>query len=477
MDRRFSSGIYARSGLYAGQGLGQGLGLGNRRESTFGNGLGGSGNGSFRYNSRKTLGPSQLGVPYIPSLKRCVASMEASTRLLKSTVERLDEVTTGYPRLKTITSHTKKYELVSEQDIASAQVEVAREVEPQLFSLTEKAVDMITYLEEEEQTLIDQVQAETNIQKERLQRQKAARSGLSNIKRLQSLTRRKDELSRSASELDEVLDQKKQEFRLLLEKANVDESRSNQAGSSKRARRSMSHESRELHQRLEERKKELAKRKQEFSAMQLKLQEKKESVRRLRSKSDVLNNSTASDQDNFNPTIPWGMYSDHQAFFEGAMKTGLALDARDSSVYEETFARIIAPYLRELDSRQGKTDKQLNRLTRDKSKKLSQIRNLCKQLFPEENIGQTMVRVLELLVESTDSELYYKDLVQNEFPTEEERRHNLSRVIGILKQVGVIEVVLETQEGQDNEDEQEGESGLTEEQLIIRIKFEDNAMV
>lgn len=47
-------------------------------------------------------------------------------------------------------------------------------------------------------------------------------------------------------------------------------------------------------------------------------------------------------------------------------------------------------------------------MTREKSRKLWQMRNLCKQLFPEDSIGITMVRVLEMLVESPDSELAYK---------------------------------------------------------------------
>jgi hypothetical protein len=36
------------------------------------------------------------------------------------------------------------------------------------------------------------------------------------------------------------------------------------------------------------------------------------------------------------------------------------------------------------------------------------MRNLCKQLFPEDSIGITMVRILEMLVENPDSELAYK---------------------------------------------------------------------
>jgi len=47
----------------------------------------------------------------------------------------------------------------------------------------------------------------------------------------------------------------------------------------------------------------------------------------------------------------------------------------------------------------------------DKTKRLAQLRNLCKQLFPEDNIGLTISRLMELLVESNHNEVYYKDVV------------------------------------------------------------------
>ncbi|KAF9983752.1 hypothetical protein BGZ65_001466 [Modicella reniformis] len=477
MDRRFSSAPFAaRGGAYTGQGFG--FGFGSAQESTYADGVASTPSIRYLNSSRKTLLPSNLG---LPSLRRCVASLETSTRLLKSVVTRLDEATSGYPRLKTITSHTKNFELVSEQDIASAQMEVARKVEPRLFELTMKASDMITDLEEEEIKLTELVRIESDKQKQRLQRQKAARSGLSNIKKLQSLTSRKEELSKSATELDEVIEEKRREFHALLEKANnnnSNNSRSSQFGSAnKRLRKNTNHESKELHQKEEDRKKEVARRNQELTRIRQKIEDKRESIRQLRSKPESFNiPNNPGGQDGFNPTVPWAMYSDHHNSLGQVLQTDLWVDSRDTRIYEDAFARVTASYLRELDSRQTKTDKELNELTRDKSMKLSQMRNLCKQLFPEENIGQTMVRVLELLVESPMSEIYYKELTQDEFPAEEERRHNLGRVVAILKQVGVVELVLETQEETNDEDEHGGEEPRrTEDQLILRIKFEDSS--
>ncbi|KAF9169750.1 hypothetical protein BGX20_009882 [Mortierella sp. AD010] len=352
---------------------------------------------------------------------------------------------------------TKQFELVSEQDIANAQAEVARDVEPQLLALTEKVVHEIYGLENKEYQLIGRVHAEEEKEKVRVERQKAARSGLSNIKKLQSLTRRKEELSRSASELEEVLDQKRQEFSDLIDRIKLAESKSGvQSGPSKRLRRNPTNESRELSLKEEERKREIARRDQELESIQQRIEEKRKSVNELRSKVE-LQSRNPSGQNGFNPIALWRMYSDHYKFLEKALQTQLQVDGRDRDAYEEAFARFATSYLRELDSRQAKTDKELSTLTRDKTRKLSQMRNLCKQLFPGDNVGQTMAKLIEIL---------------NEFPLDEERRHNLGRVVGILKQVDVMELVLETREAANGE---EGEPGQAEEELILRIKFDETS--
>ncbi|KAF8929802.1 Spc19-domain-containing protein [Dissophora ornata] len=457
--RRYSNGVYGTTASNSGQGYGYGSG------QAYSNG------GPHAYsNSRKTLGPSYSGLPYLPSLQRCVTTLEMSTQLLKSAVAELDEATSGYPRLKTITSNTKQFELVSEQDIADAQVGVAKDVEPQLFNLTEKAVQIVMDLEGEEYQLIEKVHQETEKQKLRVQRQKAAKSGISNIKTLQSLTRRKEELSRSASELDEVTEQMRKEFSKLVERVNSQETRSG----SKRLKRNPNNEIRELNFREEDRRKEITRQSQELEAIQQKIEDKRRSIRELRSKAESQNSSSSSGQGAFNPTLSWTMYTRHHNFLEGALRAEISVDSRDKGAYEDAFERVVATYLRELESRQAKTDKELNKLTIDKTRKLSQMRTLCKQLFPGDSIGQTMVRVLELLVESPTSEIYHTDLVQSDFPPDQERRHNLSRVVTILKQVGIIELVLETREDHSNEDDQEGDPGRSEEQLVLRIKFEDS---
>ncbi|KAF9966703.1 hypothetical protein BGZ73_000889, partial [Actinomortierella ambigua] len=53
-----------------------------------------------------------------------------------------------------------------------------------------------------------------------------------------------------------------------------------------------------------------------------------------------------------------------------------------------------------------------------------------------------------------------------QFPPSEEKRHNFSKVIDILKSLGVIEVMHEVREIDDVEASQE---------LVVRIKFDDDS--
>ncbi|GJJ72984.1 DASH complex subunit SPC19 [Entomortierella parvispora] len=425
---------------------------------------------SYGYRSqRRTLaGGSQpyTSNSFLPSLKRCVSTLEMSTQLLRSSVSTLDEASSGYPRLKTITTHKKRFELVSEQDITVAHAEVAKDVEPKLHGLVEQAVQMVLALEGREHELLELVNAETEKEKLRAQRQSAARSGLSNIKRLQTLTKRKEDLSKRATDLDGVMEQKQKEFGELMRRSQGSQS-SGPESPSKRIKKNP--ETRDLNRKKEAKKAEISRRSQELDAMQKKIEEQSRALRELRSKASQ--QSSQSDADGFAPNALWLTYSAHLHVLNEALEKPLEADIRDKATFEDAFRRILTAYLQELTANQEKTDKELDRLMMDKSKKLAQLRSLCKQLFPEDNIGLTMSRLMELLVESHHNEVYYKDVLMDEFPVEEDKRHNLSRVLPILTNIGVLELVQETIELDPNQEES---PNVPRDQLVLKIRFEDS---
>ncbi|KAG0338124.1 hypothetical protein BG000_004526 [Podila horticola] len=423
----------------------------------------------------------------LSALQRCVATLQQSDKTLKSTVSILDESTKGLPRLKTITSHTKQHDLVSEHDIATARAAVAKDAAPQLHTLLERAQDIVLEMEAQEQVLLARLQ-QAKEEQERLQQQQTTTTRnnkkgghASDAKRLESLMKRKDELSLTALEIEEVMDQKREEFRVLLVKAQQQPGNGHTGGSAagkgaanaggsfgsgKRTKRNPTNESRELSQMQDERRKEIVRRTQALEAIDRDIQGQRKQIADLQTKKGQV---TRMPKQEYNPTIPWEKYGKHFNFLESVLNSEIKADARDKEALEETFERFMLNYTREIETRMAASDKEGARLKRDKMRKVSQMRNLCKQLFPGDNIGQTMVRVLELLTENPQNEVYHRDLVQNEFPPEEERRHNLGRVITILKQISVIELVLESRVEETGEHAGSQDEG----QLILRIKFDD----
>ncbi|KAG0039347.1 hypothetical protein BGZ82_008676 [Podila clonocystis] len=350
----------------------------------------------------------------LSALQRCVATLQQTDKTLKNTVSILDESTKGLPRLKTITSHTKQHDLVSEHDIATARAAVAKDAAPQLHTLLERAQDIVLEMEAQEQVLLARLQQAKEEQERLLAQTTTTRSKnkkgghASDTKRLESLVKRKDELSLTALEIEEVMDQKREEFRVLLVKAQ-------QPGSSHAGGDTAG-----------------------------------------KAATNAGGSFGSGKRTKRNPT-------------NSVLSSEVKVDARDKEALEEAFKRLMLNYTREIETRMAASDKEGARLKRDKMRKVSQMRNLCKQLFPSDNIGQTMVRVLELLTANPQNEVYHRDLVQNEFPPEEERRHNLGRVITILKQISVIELVLESRVGETGEHATSQEEG----QLILRIKFDE----
>ncbi|KAF9428640.1 hypothetical protein BGZ94_001663 [Podila epigama] len=230
----------------------------------------------------------------------------------------------------------------------------------------------------------------------------------------------------------------------------------------------------------EDRRKEIARRTQDRDAIEKDIQEQRRQIAALKAKR--AEQSQEATKKEFNPSIPWSMYTEHFNFLDNAIRTEYKVDARDKVALEEALERLCSAYLREVETRQVETDKMIAGVRKEKANKLAQVQNLCRQLFPNDNIGQTMVKVLQLLVESPQNEIYYKDLVQNDFPKEQERRHNLGRVMTILKNMGLTELVLEKTE-EDVRYEEQGDDGRSltrtriqqdmEGQLILRIKFVD----
>ncbi|CAB4407162.1 unnamed protein product [Rhizophagus irregularis] len=70
------------------------------------------------------------------------------------------------------------------------------------------------------------------------------------------------------------------------------------------------------------------------------------------------------------------------------------------------------------------------------------MKKLCKFLFPIDNLGSTVARIVEILLDS-DNQEYILIKLGLEFPPEQNHLHRLQTAITLLNNLGVTEIVCE----------------------------------
>lgn len=78
---------------------------------------------------------------------------------LHASLTSVTEATEDYPRLMRVLANERFYELVSQDEIMQAQLEVQREVEPQIKELIQLAEDGLHGLQKRERSLHEMVRA------------------------------------------------------------------------------------------------------------------------------------------------------------------------------------------------------------------------------------------------------------------------------------------------------------------------------
>ncbi|KAG0235629.1 hypothetical protein BGW41_000730 [Actinomortierella wolfii] len=180
--------------------------------------------------------------------------------------------------------------------------------------------------------------------RQRQQCKSAVKSGLSNIKRLQSLAERTSELSRASKDLDDLLDQKRQEFGDVIERANNYNISS--APGAKRIRRLSNTRSQGLQKTEESKEEDIRRCEEEIKALKQKIADKrKELARSKNAHTDVLESlATMKVPSEFNPSRYMAQYD----FFVAALQSELRIAAKDKSAYDATMTHIAKAYDQEL---------------------------------------------------------------------------------------------------------------------------------
>ncbi|RKP07158.1 hypothetical protein THASP1DRAFT_24641 [Thamnocephalis sphaerospora] len=91
---------------------------------------------------------------------------------------------------------------------------------------------------------------------------------------------------------------------------------------------------------------------------------------------------------------------------------------------------------------------------------LKQLKALLKLFFPQRSVGNTMGRLMELLLDAKDKEICVRSLAE-EFPPAREQRHNLQQAMAALEKLGLT--ITATRAPKDGE--------TAEDEPVLRIHF------
>ncbi|KAG0335738.1 hypothetical protein BG004_008350, partial [Podila humilis] len=294
-------------------------------------------------------------------------------------------------------SDTLQYELVSEHDIIHARAAIAKDTEPELTALIKQAKAIILELEDEETQLMDRKQLLKEQQLEQKQKQQQqqqqqqqsssyrnGKKGRSNSQRLDSLIKRKDELSLTVLELDSAMDEKREEFRVLLTKAHQQQQQQQQPQSSQKKGQAASTTTtkttsvtpattttdnfgsgkktkRNPDKMQDERRKEISRRTLALETIERDIQSQRRQIADLKTKKQQQDGhvgqdggqdgATQSTKEVYNPA--WTKYSQHYDFLEGLLSRELRVSSgKDKDQLETEFSKLSTAYVREVGARQ-----------------------------------------------------------------------------------------------------------------------------
>lgn len=126
---------------------------------------------SFSLDHLPSHGGRLRAMSLLKTLDKCCDGLVQSNATLHASLTSVTEATEDYPRLQRVLSNDRFYELVSQDEITQAQLEVQREVEPQIKELIQLAEDGLHGLQKRERSLHELAEN----RKQEAERQKTSR--------------------------------------------------------------------------------------------------------------------------------------------------------------------------------------------------------------------------------------------------------------------------------------------------------------
>ncbi|CAB4406288.1 unnamed protein product [Rhizophagus irregularis] len=154
-------------------------------------------------------------------------------------------------------------------------------------------------------------------------------------------------------------------------------------------------------------------------------------------------------------------YQNQPEFFKRALKQiETKFYAQDDDINE--FEALCGFYLKSLNIDHFKILQDISKYQGLRVNCVVNMKKLCKFLFPIDNLGSTVARIVEILLDSDNQEIYINKLGL-EFPPEQNHLHRLQTAITLLNKFGVTEIVCE----------EELRDGQNENKMILRLMVDN----
>ncbi|GAA5904287.1 Spc19p [Sporobolomyces salmoneus] len=159
--------------------------------------------------ARSSMYPVAPPLSHWTALEHCSLELAQSSLHLQSSIETLSTATPDLPRIASILSSHRVYDLLPSSEIRQAQEQVKREMEPQIEGLVERAEGALGGLKEREKALRARVEKRTQLLNPELPRRVGTKEEVELAeRRLAELKRRKERLSEEVEELEREVERR-----------------------------------------------------------------------------------------------------------------------------------------------------------------------------------------------------------------------------------------------------------------------------
>ncbi|CAB5215638.1 unnamed protein product [Rhizophagus irregularis] len=393
-------------------------------------------------NDIRFIDTSQVPRTYIQSLEQCVYRLQDSSSKLQNTLFNLKSNSRDFSRIKKLLDCQRVYELVTEPEIRDTQSSLAVQIEPRINVLLSKAEEMLQELiirENELQEEVDKREMELDAEMKKSSQLEFKENGnhLSQMKRME----------KDVEALEKEYEQKEEELKLQKQKVMA-ERKPSAIKSPKKSPSKKVKNTGIILEKMEEQIKDLD---NLIYVKTIFLNDKQRAL-----------NETQYEFDNISGEgIKKKKYQNQPEFFKRALKQiETKFYAQDDDINE--FEALCGFYLKSLNIDHFKILQDISKYQGLRVNCVVNMKKLCKFLFPIDNLGSTVARIVEILLDSDNQEIYINKLGL-EFPPEQNHLHRLQTAITLLNKFGVTEIVCE----------EELRDGQNENKMILRLMVDN----